>query len=210
MAPLLMVILHVPGSVLRFSQLAGVQNSMSGEEERFWASAQALCDPIHGAISVVIWIFTDPAACVEWRDFLCRGVSMRGDTTPSPSQEAPRSSPLHHHKPNASVDIWGHRPSDQFSSASVEITHDSNRFSRRDLEAVGVASSPDGAVPGGGDVYAEGEGAETPPRPGVFPNPLLFTSDSHKHLSGQSQLRVSFSASSDGGGAEEGEGDETF
>jgi hypothetical protein len=70
LGPLLMVLLHIPGSILRLSQMASTHIDLSDSETTFWASAQALCDPMHGAISAIVWMFTDRAVCEEWACFL--------------------------------------------------------------------------------------------------------------------------------------------
>jgi hypothetical protein len=68
LGPFLMIILHIPGSLLRLSQAAHL--SMSPSQERFWSFAQAICDPMHGTINAAVWVLSDHKAREEWSQFL--------------------------------------------------------------------------------------------------------------------------------------------
>lgn len=70
LGPFLMIILHIPGSILRLSQAAHIP--MSSSQESFWSFAQAICDPMHGTINAAVWLLSDPKALNEWRDFFLR------------------------------------------------------------------------------------------------------------------------------------------
>lgn len=65
--PFLMILLHIPGSLLRFSQAANIK--MSPSSESFWSFAQAICDPLHGTINAIVWVLTDKTALHEWSIF---------------------------------------------------------------------------------------------------------------------------------------------
>jgi hypothetical protein len=74
LGPFLMIILHLPGSILRFSQATDI--SLSSSQESFWSYAQAVCDPMHGSINAVVWVLSDRNALKEWYDFLCRSSTL--------------------------------------------------------------------------------------------------------------------------------------
>lgn len=74
LGPFLMVILHIPGSILRLSQAANLP--LSSSEESFWSYAQAVCDPMHGSINALVWVLSDRNALKEWHDFFCRAATL--------------------------------------------------------------------------------------------------------------------------------------
>lgn len=216
LGPLLMVLLHVPGSLLRFSQISHSHINLTDGEVTFWATAQAFCDPLHGAISAIVWVFTDKAVCEEWICFLCgrtREVeSKRGDAQNSPShfntawkdEDAVEGAgdsrgqlrwSMKHVEEDGSgrhlADTDGTTGDDSERESGIHLSTRSAPFgsSYDDRNEVGLSVES--------SMYKRYSDQEYSNTPGVYSNPLLFTSDSSKHLSFKINMRESEDPSED-------------
>lgn len=88
--PLLMVLLHIPGFILRVTKA----NSLSPSVTSFLTYADMICDPIHATVNAIVWVLADRTARTEWCDFLARLFGNRAeknksteDILPSPPVE---------------------------------------------------------------------------------------------------------------------------
>lgn len=66
--PVIFAILHIPGSTLRLTQALDI--TLSDQLSRNLTNAQAFCDPAHGTINVIIWIFSDKDVMSAWYWFI--------------------------------------------------------------------------------------------------------------------------------------------
>ena len=64
LVPLIFILVHIPGSVNRISQLLGSQ--LGDSTTSFFRTAQALCEPSEGVWNYFIWVLTDPDVLREW------------------------------------------------------------------------------------------------------------------------------------------------
>lgn len=62
--PVVFVILHIPGSINRVTQALDI--TMSETTSVILSKSQAFCDPAHGIVNVVTWIFSDRDLLEAW------------------------------------------------------------------------------------------------------------------------------------------------